>query len=175
MLSLVSFIVCQFFIYFLIYLPIPPPLPTHREQQALSSITEKIATYETMFEQLKKMTGADRLEEVSQLGNNLFYISFLDNVISDYFFLIFFAQFLFFSFYLHHFFCCYLVTFVLLTLFTFYYFSFSPACIYVRSTRRGNVQSVQFYSGTFYMVDGSMKSIYELILNTQDRSGSLSL
>ena len=35
-----------------------------REQQALSSITEKISAYETMFEQLKKMTGADRLEEV---------------------------------------------------------------------------------------------------------------
>jgi chromosome segregation ATPase len=35
-----------------------------REQQALTSITEKISTYENMFEQLKKMTGAERLEEL---------------------------------------------------------------------------------------------------------------
>jgi hypothetical protein len=36
----------------------------HREQETLKIVTDKISTYETMFEQLKKMTGAVRLEEV---------------------------------------------------------------------------------------------------------------
>ena len=35
-----------------------------REKVALDHTTEKISAYEKMFDQLKKMTGTDRLEEV---------------------------------------------------------------------------------------------------------------
>jgi hypothetical protein len=37
----------------------------NREKEALNNTADKIKTYETMFDQLKKMTGTDRLEEVS--------------------------------------------------------------------------------------------------------------
>ena len=36
----------------------------NREKEALNNTADKIKTYETMFDQLKKMTGTDRLEEV---------------------------------------------------------------------------------------------------------------